>query len=270
MITPAFSAPEGFKNDLHPLEEGETYWFVFSRDLLLVGEDKASLPTSHDFSLQRTLYLGRWQGKHLFAAEVESNTTAPHGWFWSELHPLYASFSEEFYSIAGRARQLIHWDRTHSYCGVCGTATFTRSHERCKECSGCGHLFYPKMAPAVMALVKRGDKILLARSPHFPSKMYSVVAGFVDPGETLEQCVLREVREEVGIEVRNIQYFASQPWPFSYSLMIAFTCDWKEGEIVMDPSEIEEAGWFDHEHLPELPPKLSLARNLIDSFLCAF
>jgi len=118
-----------------------------------------------------------------------------------------------------------------------------------------------------MALVKRDDRILLARGPHFPEKTYSVLAGFVDPGETLEQCVAREVQEEVGIRVKNIQYFSSQPWPFSYSLMIGFTCEWLEGEINMNPSEIEAAGWFDASNLPKLPSKMSLAHMLIDSYL---
>lgn len=268
MIKSTFATPEDFKSALHPIEEKDSYWFVFLQDQLLVGDDKSSLPTGHDFCLERTLYIGTWQGKHLFTGEVSVNTLAPSGWIWSELRPLHISFGEEFYSIAGRAKQLINWDRTHKYCGVCGGVTFTRQQERCKECSTCGHLAYPKMAPAIMALVKREGQILLARSPHFPSKMYSVLAGFVDPGETLEQCVIREVREEVGIKVKNVQYFASQPWPFSYSLMIAFTCEWEDGEIDMDPSEIEDAGWFDKLNLPELPSELSLSRTLIKAFLC--
>jgi NAD+ diphosphatase len=116
-----------------------------------------------------------------------------------------------------------------------------------------------------MALVKKENKILLARSPHFPEKLYSVLAGFVDPGETLEQCVIREVLEEVGIQVKNLQYFGSQPWPLSHSLMIGFVCEWASGEIQTDPLEIEDAGWFDMAHLPQIPTNISLARALIDS-----
>ena len=116
-----------------------------------------------------------------------------------------------------------------------------------------------------MALVQRGEQILLARSAHFPDKFYSVLAGYVDPGETLEQCVVREVFEEVGLKVNNVCYFGSQSWPFSSALMMGFTCDWEEGDICIDKAEIEEAAWFERSHLPALPSPLSLSRILIDS-----
>ncbi|MGA8006542.1 MAG: NAD(+) diphosphatase, partial [Burkholderiales bacterium] len=123
-----------------------------------------------------------------------------------------------------------------------------------------------RVAPAVMALVRRGRELLLGRGPHFPAGMYSALAGFVEPGESLEQCVGREVSEEVGVEVTNLRYFASQPWPFPHSLMIAFTCDWAAGELRPQPGEIEDAGWFDVFQLPKLPSKISIARSLIDAF----
>jgi NAD+ diphosphatase len=116
-----------------------------------------------------------------------------------------------------------------------------------------------------MALVRRGSEILLARGPHFPPGMYSALAGFVEPGETLEQCVLREVEEEVGVRVSRIRYFASQPWPFPNSLMIAFVCDWESGELRPQEGEIEEAKWFDVLQLPKLPSRISIARRLIDA-----
>jgi NAD+ diphosphatase len=157
------------------------------------------------------------------------------------------------------------WDRTHLYCGRCGTPTELKPSERARQCPNCGQVHYPRIAPAVMALVQRGDQLLLARSPHFVPGMYSALAGFVEPGESLEHCLVREVKEEVGIKVGNLRYFSSQPWPFPHSLMIAFNCDWVEGEITPDPSEIEAAGWFDLERLPVLPNKISIARRLIDS-----
>jgi NAD+ diphosphatase len=210
--------------------------------------------------------MGTLNDKHLFAAEVEA-IEAPVGWSWMHLRFLHMVLPDALYAMAGRALQLIHWDRSHKHCGRCGHLTFIRTNERCRECSSCGQLAYPKMAPAVLALIKRDDKILLARSPHFPEKFYSVLAGFVDPGETLEQCVSREVLEEVGLKVKNIRYFGSQPWPLSHSLMIAFTCDWEAGEIQIDPAEIEHAAWFDRSHLPQLAPPISLARMLIDSYV---
>ena len=134
-----------------------------------------------------------------------------------------------------------------------------------RVCPACRLTAYPRVAPAVMALVRRGRELLLGRSPHFPPGMYSALAGFVEPGETLEQCVAREVAEEVGVTVANLSYFASQPWPFPHSLMIAFVCDWVEGEIRPEAGEIEAADWFNVLQLPKLPSKISIARRLIDA-----
>jgi NAD+ diphosphatase len=258
-----FATPKNFKGGLHPEGEKEREWFLFSGNRLLVSQDRKSVPALHELSLKRSIYFGTWNDKQLFAGEIVDD--ASQGWVLEDLRGLYGLLDEERFALAGRALQFIQWDRTSAFCGKCGSPTFPREHERCRECSQCQELFYLKEAPAMMALVKRGDQILLARGPHFPGKMYSVIAGFLDPGETLEQCVAREVMEEVGIEVKNIRYYGSQPWPFSHSLMIAFTCEWKSGEIVIDPAELEDAAWFDMEHLPEIPTSLSIARFLIDA-----
>ncbi len=262
---PTFSAPDFFTAGLYPQDTKEIYWFIFAGDQLLVSSDKKELPLHHEFSLLRSLYIGTLENKHLFASDVAIGSKAPEGWVWVSLKDLHSILNTDHYSIAGRAMQLIEWDRTHTHCGCCGSPTFLRKEERCRECPSCGHLAYPKIAPAIMALVKKGNEILLARSPHFPEKVYSVLAGFVDPGETLEQCVIREVFEEVGLKVKNVCYFGSQPWPFSRSLMIGFICEWAEGDIRIDPVEIEDAAWFSLDHLPEIPTHLSLARTLIDS-----
>jgi NAD+ diphosphatase len=141
-----------------------------------------------------------------------------------------------------------------------------KTAERSRECPACGLGAYPRVAPAIMALIRRGpDEVLLARSPRFPPGMYSALAGFVEPGETLEQCLEREVLEEVGVQVENVRYFASQPWPFPHSLMIAFVADWKSGEISVDPLEIEAAQWFKICSLPPLPNPISISRRLIDA-----
>lgn len=250
------SAPDGFTDALKPDEEREALWFVFLGDRLRI------LPDEPPFPLKRSLYFGTFLGKHLFAGEVEKEVREEE---WVSLRALFGRVDEAHFALAGRAMQLLEWERAHRYCGCCGAPTVPRLNERCLACPKCGHLAYPKIAPAVMALVRREEKILLARGPHFPEKFYSVLAGFVDPGETLEQCVIREVYEEVGITVQNIRYFASQPWPFSGSLMIGFVCDWAGGEIRVDPLEIEDAKWFALDALPQLPPPLSLARLLIDA-----
>jgi NAD+ diphosphatase len=264
-----FASPPAFTDALRPLSEGESLWFIFSGDKLLTAENGQNIPDQPCLNLKRNLYIGTLAGQHLFAAEAETEqaTQIPSGWHWKSLRALYGVLSDEYYAIAGRAMQLLGWDRVHKYCGSCGKETFIREVERCRECPSCGHLAYPKLAPAVMALVRRDNKILLARGPHFPEKFYSVIAGYVDPGETLEQCIHREVLEEVGIKIKNIRYFGSQPWPFSYSLMIAFTCDWEEGEISIDPMELTDANWFDHSNLPQLPPRLSISRMIIDTYL---
>jgi len=265
MISPSFASPTNFTSSLYPPNTKEGLWFIFSNDKLLVSENNAALPCYQDFSLQRTLYLGTLRDSHVFAGEIAKENNISFGWQWKHLRSLYPVLNEETFAIAGKALQLIHWDRTNQFCGHCGNSTFHRQDERCRECNTCKQLFYPKLAPVIMILIKKEDKILLARSPNFPGQSYSVLAGYVDPGETLEQCIAREIYEEVRIKVKNIKYFHSQSWPFSHSLIIGFTCEWLEGEIQIDPQEIEAANWFDLSNIPELPPKFSLAYTLITS-----
>jgi NAD+ diphosphatase len=171
----------------------------------------------------------------------------------------------EAFALAGRATQLLDWQKNHRYCGRCSAPTAMKPDEFVMVCPSCGLMAYPRISPAVMVLISRGDDLLLARSPHFRSGMFSALAGFVEAGETLEQCAVREVREEVGVEITNLRYFQSQPWPFPDSLMLAFFADYAGGEITPDPSEIEEAGWFPRNNLPPLPDPVSIARRLIDA-----
>jgi len=186
---------------------------------------------------------------------------------WKGLRALYAKLDDDLFALAGRALQYVDWDRTHQFCGRCGTPTRHREHERARECPNCALIAYPRIAPAVMCLVRRGQEILLARSPHFLPGMYSALAGFVEPGESLEQCLAREVMEETGIRIASPRYFASQPWPFPHSLMIAFVADYAGGEITPAPDEIEDAQWFALDALPKLPNRISIARRLIDGVM---
>ena len=178
---------------------------------------------------------------------------------------MFGALDDAQFALAGRAVQIVEWERTHQYCGACGRVTVARTSERSRECPRCRLVAYPRLAPAVMGLVRRERSLLLARSPRFPEGMYSALAGFVEPGETLEQCLEREIYEETGIRVRNARYFASQPWPFPNSLMIAFFADYVAGEIRADGVEIVDAQWFGVEDLPRLPAKISVARRLIDA-----
>ncbi|HXJ09828.1 MAG TPA: NAD(+) diphosphatase, partial [Burkholderiales bacterium] len=226
------------------------------------------LQKSHDWlagSALRTLYLGSLGGTQCWVAELPKEAEPPAGMSWEGLRTLFSVLDDAHFALAGRALQLVDWDRTHQFCGRCGTPTLAKRDERVRTCPACRLSAYPRVAPAVMMLVRRGDELLLGRGPHFPAGMYSALAGFVEPGESLEQCVEREVGEEVGVRVRNIRYFASQSWPFPHSLMIAFVCDWESGEIRPQEGEIEAANWFKVLQLPKLPSRISIARRLIDA-----
>jgi NAD+ diphosphatase len=274
MIEMPFSAPLDYAGGVAPPSPMPEHgvWFIVRESRLLVGETDPRLPLHLDVvgETLRVQYLGRLGDRHCFSAEVPPDRDAPAGWRWSDLRSLHGRLDDALYALAGRAVQIVDWDRTHAFCGVCGTPTVARRTERSRECPACGHTAYPRLAPAVMALVKRGpDEILLARSPRFPPGMFSALAGFAEPGETLEQCLHREVLEEVGIRVTNLSYFASQPWPFPHSLMIAFTCEWASGTLAPDGVEIESANWFKIDGLPELPRPISIARRLIDATVAA-
>jgi NAD+ diphosphatase len=274
------SAPENFTALIVPpaISEGPSLWFMFRGAQILVEKDErgSRVPLLNDVRALgldplRQQYLGLLDGRHCYACEVDETAGTPDGALWSGLRALFGQIDDSHFALAGRAFQLMDWDRTHQYCGRCATATEVKERERARVCPSCGQLHYPRIAPAIMALVRRGHDFLLARSPHFAPGMYSALAGFVEPGETLEQCLAREVREEVGIEVKNVRYFASQPWPFPHSLMIAFNADWASGEIQIDPAEIEDAKWFNVNNLPAvLPGKISISRRLLDNTLREF
>lgn len=184
------------------------------------------------------------------------------------LRSLMGRLDEELLKVAGVASQVLDWDRNHHYCGRCGTETVRSETERSRVCPSCSLTAYPRISPAIIVAVVRDGRILLGHNRrHRSSHVFSVLAGFVEPGESLEECVRREVMEEVRIEVDHIRYFASQPWPFPDSLMVAFTAEYRSGEIEADGTEIAEADWFDRNHLPGIPPHGTVARRLIDWFV---
>lgn len=183
------------------------------------------------------------------------------------LRETFASLGEAGFMAAGIATQVVEWATTHRFCGRCATPTERVAGERCMRCPDCGLMAYPRIAPAVIVLVRRGPEALLARGARFPLPFFSTLAGFVEIGETLEQTVAREIREEVGIEVGEVRYFGSQPWPFPHSLMVGFTATWAGGELRPDEQEILEARWFSADALPPVPPRLSIARRLIDAWV---
>lgn len=190
-----------------------------------------------------------------------------------DLRALFGRVSDTEWAVAGRAVQLVEWARTHRFCGRCGAPTELAHNERAFRCPECALLAFPRLAPAIITLVTRGEgentEALLARGVNFPMPMYSCLAGFVEPGETLEQAVVREVEEEVGLVVDEVEYVASQPWPFPHSLMLGFRARWVSGDIVCDATEIAEANWYRRDELPMIPPAISIARRLIDEWAVA-
>ncbi len=170
------------------------------------------------------------------------------------------------YALLARAAQLATWFDQHRFCGRCGTALVAHHQDLARACPRCELVQYPRISPCIIVLVRRGDQCLLARSGRFPPGRFSTLAGFIEAGETAEAAVKREIREEVGIEVENLQFFASQSWPFPHQLMLGFFADYAGGEVVPDGEEILEADWFGCDQLPDLPPPFSISRQLIDRF----
>ncbi|MEP7046753.1 MAG: NAD(+) diphosphatase [Ilumatobacteraceae bacterium] len=213
-------------------------------------------------------FLGMLDGQACWGIDVPAGHDPADG-AAIDLRSFFGRAGEVEWLVAGRAVQLVEWARTHRFCGRCGTTTVQQGGERAMRCPACGLLAFPRIAPAMITLVTRGDEALLARGVQFQGPMYSCLAGFVEPGESLEGAVVREVREEVGVEVGDVRYWGSQPWPFPHSLMVGFTATWQTGEIEIDPTEIVDAQWFRREDMPPIPPSISIARKLIDAWMQA-
>ena len=258
-----------------PQEKSEpAWWFVFIVHTLIVREEgeALSIPFIQDVTALgvqpiREWYLGTLNGHHCYCAEASENISLPEGMVSYGLRYLYRRIEEPLHKIAMKASHIIEWDRTDRYCSRCRMEMNRAKGMRAKECPSCGFLSFPRISPAIIVLIERDNRVLLARVKRFTAELYSVLAGFVEPGESLEEAAKREIEEEVGIRIRNIRYFGSQPWPFPDSLMIGFTAEYESGEITIDETEISDAGWFDPDNLPTIPGKISIARQLIDWFV---
>jgi NAD+ diphosphatase len=260
---------------LNPPEEvpENAFWFLFQNQKMFIKKEREeySIPRSSDLEkldLTPTThqYLGSFNGIPCFAGELSDIITIPDNFSFQIPLTVFRQIDEELAWIMGLANQLVFWSRNHRYCGKCGKKMEEKTDERAKICPQCGLINYPRLSPAIIVAVIKGNRILLARPGKAPANFYSVLAGFVEPGESLKECVKREVREEVGIDVKNIRYFDSQPWPFPDSLMIGFTAEYAGGKIQIDNSEIVEADWFTAADLPSVPPKISIAGRLIEWF----
>ncbi len=265
-LVPMLSPPE-------PAPPSSDWYLVRSGEVLAVGEGSPptrpagpppALAASTDTD---AVFLGVAGARACWAQGVSEGTPAPPGTRWIPLRALGSMLDEGEWSIAGRAVQLVEWQRTSRFCGRCGAGTAGERGERAMRCPACGLSVYPRLSPAVIVAIERGPELLLARNASFRGRMFSTLAGFVEPGETLEEAVRREVAEEVGVELGAVRYFGSQPWPLPHSLMVGFRAEWAAGDPVADGYEIAEARWFGPGGLPELPPPLSIARRLIDSWV---
>lgn len=239
--------------------------FAFVEGKLLLPDAEGAGLAPHAWDLVRPLssahhYLGLLDELDCWAGLLPE---VPAGWRAVPLRAAMMEFTAPLAALAGRAAQILEWDRAHRFCGVCGTPTLLHEGDRARICPSCKHVAYPRVSPAMMTLVWRERQVLLARAPHFAPGMYSALAGFVEAGESLEECVAREVAEEVGVQVTKLRYYGSQSWPFPHSLMVAYTAQWAGGEIVPQPGEIEDAGWFDIDALPGIPPRFSISGHLI-------
>ena len=257
-------------HDIHRAAKADDCVFVFDGNMVLVSDNDGCgtrLPRFADIGAvpERAFFIGtlNYDAVWMFDGAPKD---IPAGFSWRDGRALAAVVDADMMRAYGCAFELAHWLRRGKFCGVCGAQTEVSESECVIRCPKCGALFYPTPAAAVIVAVTRGDRLLLAHNRNFPNGRYSVIAGFVDPGESLEDAAAREIREEVGLEIRNLRYVKSQPWPFPNSLMAAFIAESPDGEIRCDGKEIVEAGWFHRGELPDIPAKGSIARELIESW----
>lgn len=265
--------PDQFTPLLVAQQHAHAFNLVFCGDAVMVRESDLQLNldlTAHPLPVHaRFEPIGLFDGHYFQATWIAAGSNAPPGHVWRKLRSLFNEIDDALLAITGRAFQIVEWARTHRFCGSCGAATMPVAGERCVMCPGCGHRAYPRISPAMMVLIQHGESILLARHLNSPSGFFTALAGFVEAGESIEEAVHREVREEVGLEVNDIRYFGSQPWPFPHSLMVAFTAQYAGGDIVVDTTEIAEARWIGvDDPMPLIPPLgMSIAGHLIDAHL---
>lgn len=246
------------------------YWYIFYKDQLLLEKqgEGYTIPLLDEVpvSVERILPVEMPDGTRAMAAFAnepleETDTFLPMG-----LRASYDCLERHLYEQAGKAYEIVYWDRHSRYCPVCGTPTELLGLIM-KRCPQCGNEMFPAVSPAILVLIRKGEEVLLVRARNFRGAFYGLVAGFVETGETLEQCVEREVKEETGLQIRDITYFGNQPWPYPSGLMIGFIADYVSGEICLQDEELSSAEFFSKENLPEIPHKLSLARKMIDWWL---
>ncbi len=262
--------PNNFKKQIAELKDNKlkSIYLLFKGDELLVeiNQETVKIPKIKDTNISDKTYLGFYNNLNYFSGQLIEHFPSEILKF-KKLRTLYKKLDDDIFFIAGYAFYIHKWHQENKFCNRCGFMMNDSKKERAKNCTNCSNTIYPKLSQAVIVAVIKDNKILLGRGYHFPKSMYSVLAGYVDPGEDLETCVCREIKEEANIEVQNIKYFGSQYWPFSDSMMIGFTAEYKSGDIKTDNDELEDARWFNKEGIPLVPDDLSISRKLINWFI---
>lgn len=262
MFEPANKPPQSFDGGLYIVfQRGELITDMRSPEPCLIDSGQMAL---NSWEERQRLFLGFWHGQACFALEIDSGEQLdPMQYQRGSLYQILGRVEEQLFALAGRASQLLAWERDHRFCGRCGEPMGMDIDERAMRCEPCSTIIYPRIAPCIIVLITRGEEMLLARHANFPRPMYSTLAGFIEAGESAEDTLVREVREEVGIEVANIRYFQSQSWPFPSQLMLGYFADYAAGDIVCDQVEIADAQWFHYRDLPMIPPVSSISGQLI-------
>ncbi len=261
----------------------KTYYFIFSKNNILLEHQPNgtfTIPCTEDVPIHihpwthvlnttpmddhtpvKTLHIDDPQNINPTDELLKNN-----GWSFMSLRESFFHIPESLYLKGGKCEELLYWDQNTQFCGVCG-APMKMSTDISKRCSQCGKEVWPQLATAIIVLIRRGDEALLVHARNFASDFYGLVAGFVETGETLEEAVRREVMEETGLTIKNLTYFGSQPWPYPCGLMVGFTADYESGDVHLQKSELSRGKWFRYDQLPHIPPKLSIARRIIDAWL---
>lgn len=267
------SLPAGFTLKPEPFaaDTDNAHWVILqgSSVLLQQNADQLSLPVGRiPINLNSTrppLAFALWNEKPVLAVTITATQPLPDGLIVEPFNAFQQRVPTDIMSVAGLGKQLLHADQATRYCPKCGTATKLLAESWGKICPNCRHESYPPLHPCAIVLIRHKNRLLLVRKPEWAEGRYSLVAGFMEVGESLEECAIREAREETGVTIRNVRYIASQAWPFPSQLMVGFIAEYSHGEIAVDGKEIADARWFDLDNLPDMPSRRSIARFLIDS-----
>ncbi len=252
------------KHSLSLAGVSQAYWFIVCQGKLWLPQSEIPFGAWSDFGLsdpEQLCQIGEWQQQPCLLAMYQDQLSVPEQ--WQSARALLEHPQSHWFELAARATQFALFLQTHRYCGQCGSGMRLVNWELAMLCPQCGHRTYPRISPCVLVAIRKDDGILLARSNRHKPGFFSILAGFVESGETLEQAAVREVAEEVGVQVTNLRYAGSQPWPFPHSLMMGFYADYASGDIVCQEDEIAEAGWFKFDELPEIPPEQTLSGKMI-------